>query len=276
MLITPSYRFINSRSISVVPGAMLTQDVKERKQILTRRFPMRLDPTALIAKSDDRTDEGDTRYTAGGQNALDRSSQDLQLKLDNGEISRALIIWTAATMRAASRQLVWEEAERERRQELRRRGQDPNDFRTPFQHYDKGDLESNVPFLHPWPSKMEFEQQVDAWREELIQRAGMALRVNSVLGWAQGPPELNKETRKQFERQRKMSVSATHSVPLQSPTSAGHRDLAASFLSRARVASDHYAGLDSMAPMDDKAAEESVALLGFREVGVITARKAWT
>ena len=260
---------------------MLPLDVTDRKQTLIRRFPMRADPFSLLPN--DPADGTDRRYTSGSQNAMAQAIVNTSLNLDNKDVMRGLVIWTSAAVRSASRELAWEEAERERKDELRRRGQDPFSARPALERYGSGDLEENKPFLHPWTSRTQFEIAMDKWRDELFNRAGMDVLCAKMLGWKMGSLELNKETRKHVERQRKMSVSTARSVPIGSPSLNKQLDPSSPFQARGRAASE---GLASPIPglaspvtdgaNTDKSKDGKVAVLGYREVGIFAARKKWT
>lgn len=260
---------------------MLPLDVTDRKQTLIRRFPMRADPFSQLPT--DSAEGTDRRYTSGAQNAMGKAIVDTSLNLDNRDVMRGLVIWTSATMRSASRELAWAEAERERKEELRRRGQDPFNARPALERYSSGDLEANKPFIHPWASYTQFEVAVDKWRDELFNRAGMDVLCARMLGWKTGSVELNKETRKHVERQRKMSISTARSVPLSSPVLNKQLDPMSPFQARARAASEGLhspiLGLASPVldgPLTEKNKDGKVAVLGYREVGIFAARKKLT
>ncbi|KDN52156.1 hypothetical protein K437DRAFT_33283 [Tilletiaria anomala UBC 951] len=276
-------RFINTRSASVVPGALLTHDVVERKQTLMRQFPIKYHHDSYMPFSEEPitcADGIDRRYTTGsGQSVTMKNCiVDAPLKIDN-DIMRAIIIWTNAAVRTASTDLAWEEAEREKAEEPRPRGLTS----AASAKYRNADLDANLPFIHPWSSRADFEKDMDAYNEDLRSHAGVDAILRRLLGWREGCLELVREGRKQAERKRMLSASPASKAVLSSRPNQQAETLN-SFHARGRAASEgktdqEKAKLLGRAEEEETKAlqpEELIPIFGFREVGSFIQRRAWT
>ena len=213
----------------------------------------------------------------------------MQLNLNNRAVFAAMLLWMFTVSKAASRDLVWREAEKEKADELRRRGL----AASTEARYDDADLEANRPFIHPWAERSEFERLVDEWRDDMCSRTGIGVLLSNLFGWKEGALGINGESRKQLERQRKMSVSTSRSVPMSPITTSldAHAlvGLTGGFPTRGRAASE---GKSELSTIDDESIasseqpspsiastlverDEMLSVLGFREVATFISRKKW-
>lgn len=222
MTVSSGDRFINPNPLSVIPSTLLTQDITDRTHGNPRHLPVLAEPAGAngCADTSGPIDRGDPdvwrrRYTLRQQTG--KPLPNTKFFIRDPDIVRSMGIMNILHSLSGSRDIVWEEAENEKREELRARRAAGNDSsadnllgsghsqRPNMERVASGEASATQPFVHPWTSRSEFEAALDAWVADLTRRADIGGLLRRYLGWRDGGSELTVEGRKDAERKRKMS-----------------------------------------------------------------------
>ncbi|SNX82356.1 uncharacterized protein MEPE_01062 [Melanopsichium pennsylvanicum] len=218
-------RFINPNPLSVVPSALLLPGFSKVANGNPRHIPVYAESSAQRARaraaveganqtsSDNATSSQDEqkkqgKFTSRGQIGNPLNSQFAMTDLD---LFCALVILQQLDHFSSSRELVWAEAEEEKRcldtpqPELAKMDN--------TRRFGQGNPAALKPFAHPWKSKDQFFKAMDTWIEATRASADTEYMLRKYLGWEQAHEDLTVEGRKHAERRRKMSVSSATVIP---------------------------------------------------------------
>ncbi|KAJ9477735.1 hypothetical protein PHBOTO_001313 [Pseudozyma hubeiensis] len=217
-------RFINPTPLSVIPSSLLLPGFSNIATGNPRHIPVYAESSAQRARA--RAAAAASGNEAGSSSANATSSED-ETNLQEKYTSRSQIgaplksgfamtdqdLFSAFTILqqldhfSSSRELVWAEAEEEKRS-LQGVPQPPLAPMDSSRRFGQGNPAALKPFAHPWKSKDEFFRAIDAWIDSTKASADLEHMLRKYLGWEQAHDDLTVEGRKYAERRRKMSVSS--------------------------------------------------------------------
>lgn len=211
-------RFINPTPLSVVPSALLLPGFSNVANGNPRHIPVYAESKAQRARarqardgassSNNATsseDEGKRqgKFTSRGQIGKPLNSQ---FAMTDADLFCALVILQQLDHISSSRELIWAEAEDEKRS-LHGVAQPELTRMDASRRFGHGNPAALKPFAHPWKSKDQFYRAMDAWIDSVRASADTENMLHKYLGWEQAHEDLTVEGRKYAERRRKMSVT---------------------------------------------------------------------
>ena len=216
-------RFINPHPLSIIPSSLLTQGLTDvangnprhvpvyaessRQRALARARHASGNSTATTGTSSDDDEKWKGKFTSRTQVGKPLNSS---FHVADMDIFRVLSLSHVCNRFSSSRELIWIEAEEEKKELLKKSRAAPRKS-IDSTHADQaktlsiGHPSSLEPFAHPWESKAEFFQAMDDWLARTLGRRDVDALIDRYLGWDDGNEELTVQGRKQAERQRKMS-----------------------------------------------------------------------
>ncbi|KAJ1600887.1 hypothetical protein NDA14_004724 [Ustilago hordei] len=212
-------RFINPTPLSVVPSALLLPGFSNVANGNPRHIPVYVESSAQRARSaaaaegekissggaTSSEDEGKRqgRFTSRGQIGKPLNSQ---FAMTDPDLFCALVILQQLDHFSSSRELIWAEAEEEKRS-LQGQPQPELAKMDTNRRFCQGNPAALRPFAHPWKSKDQFFSAMDAWIDATRASADTEHMLRKYLGWESVHEDLTVEGRKFAERRRKMSVT---------------------------------------------------------------------
>ena len=213
-------RFINPTPLSVVPSALLLPGFANVANGNPRHIPVYAESSAQRARAaraadaaasssanaTSSEDEGKRqgKFTSRGQIGKPLNSQ---FAMTDQDLFCALVILQQLDHFSSSRELVWAEAEEEKRS-LQGIPQPELTRMDTSRRFGQGSPAALKPFAHPWKSKDQFYRAMDAWIDAVRASADTEHMLRKYLGWEQAHEDLTVEGRKYAERRRKMSTSS--------------------------------------------------------------------
>ncbi|CDW96890.1 hypothetical protein [Sporisorium scitamineum] len=200
-------RFINPTPLSVVPSALLLPGFSNVANGNPRHIPVYAESSAQRApNATSSEDEGKRqgKFTSRGQIGKPLNSQ---FAMTDRDLFSAFILLQHLDQFSSSRELVWAEAEEEKRS-LQGQPQPELPKMDSQRRFGQGNPAALKPFAHPWKSKDCFYRALDAWIEATKASADTEHLLRKYLGWEQAHEDLTVEGRKYAERRRKMSTSS--------------------------------------------------------------------
>ncbi|TKY85143.1 hypothetical protein EX895_006223 [Sporisorium graminicola] len=218
-------RFINPTPLSVVPSALLLPGFSTVANGNPRHIPIYAEssaqrararaaaavaageePGSSSANATSSEDEGKRqgRFTSRGQIGNPLNSQ---FQMTDRDFFSAFALIQHLGHFSSSRELVWAEAEEEKRS-LQGQPQPELSKMDSNRRFGQGNPTALKPFAHPWKSKDAFFRALDAWIEATKASADTEHLLRKYLGWEQAHEDLTVEGRKYAERRRKMSTSS--------------------------------------------------------------------
>lgn len=214
-------RFINPTPLSVVPSALLLPGFSNVANGNPRHLPVYAESTAQrakasasaaaalsspIASSSDDEEKREGKYTSRGQIGKPLQSQ---FTMVDADLFCAFVILQQLDFFSSSRELIWLEAEEEKRNLQGHASPHPDTIRMDTsRRFGQGNPAALKPFAHPWKSKDQFFRAMDAWIDATRTSADTEHILKKYLGWEQAHEDLTVEGRKYAERRRKMSTSS--------------------------------------------------------------------
>ncbi|CBQ70380.1 conserved hypothetical protein [Sporisorium reilianum SRZ2] len=219
-------RFINPTPLSVVPSALLLPGFANVANGNPRHIPVYAEssaqrararaaaaaaaagdePGSSSANATSSEDEGKRqgKFTSRGQIGQPLNSS---FAMTDRDLFSALILLQHLDHFSSSRELVWAEAEDEKRS-LHAHVQAELPRMDSNRRFGQGNPAALKSFAHPWKSKDCFFRALDAWIEATKASADTEHLLRKYLGWEQAHEDLTVEGRKYAERRRKMSTSS--------------------------------------------------------------------
>lgn len=213
-------RFINPTPLSVVPSALLLPGFSNVANGNPRHIPVYAessaqraraaakeageDPSSATASSEEES-KRQGKFTSRGQIGKPLNSQ---FAMTDPDLFCALVILQQLDHFSSSRELVWAEAEEEKRS-LQGQPQPEVAKMDTNRRFGQGNPAALRPFAHPWKSKDQFFRAMDAWIDATRASADTEHMLKKYLGWDGAHEDLTVEGRKFAERRRKMSVTTT-------------------------------------------------------------------
>ena len=219
-------RFINPTPLSVVPSALLLPGFSNVANGNPRHIPVYAESTAqrASARAAATAAAGDEHACSSSANATSSEDESKRegkftsrsqigkplnssFSLTDPDLFGAFVILQKLDYVSSSRELIWAEAEEEKRS-LQGQPQPELARMDNTRRFGQGNPAALKPFAHPWKSKDEFYRAVDAWIEATRASADTEHLLRKYLGWEQAHEDLTVEGRKYAERRRKMSTSS--------------------------------------------------------------------
>lgn len=212
-------RFINPTPLSVVPSALLLPGFSNVANGNPRHIPVYAESSAQRARarataeggassanatSSEDEEKRQGKFTSRGQIGKPLNSQ---FAMTDPDLFSALVILQQLDHFSSSRELIWAEAEEEKRS-LQGQPQAQLARMDSSRRFGQGNPAALRPFAHPWNSKDQFFRAMDAWVESTRASADTEHMLYKYLGWEQAHEDLTVEGRKYAERRRKMSTSS--------------------------------------------------------------------
>ncbi|SPO24895.1 uncharacterized protein UTRI_01400_B [Ustilago trichophora] len=213
-------RFINPTPLSVVPSALLLPGFSNVANGNPRHIPVYAEssaqraraarvanndgPSSANATSSEDEEKRQGKFTSRGQIGKPLNSQ---FAMTDPDLFCALVILQQLDHFSSSRELVWAEAEEEKRS-LQGVSQPELTRMDTNRRFGQGNPAALKPFSHPWKSKDQFFRAMDSWIDATRASADTEHMLRKYLGWEQAHEDLTVEGRKYAERRRKMSTSS--------------------------------------------------------------------
>lgn len=217
-------RFLNPMPLSVIPSALLlpgfsnvfngnprhmpvyaeSSAQRARTRAVNASFGRETGASSANATSSEDESKREGKFTVRGQIGKPLKSQ---FALTDPDLFSALLILQQLESASSSRELVWAEAEEEKRS-LQGVPQPPLASMATNRRFGQGHPAALKPFAHPWKSKEEFFRALDAWIFATRASADTEDMLRKYIGWEQAHDDLTVEGRKHAERRHKMSTSS--------------------------------------------------------------------
>uniref|UniRef100_V5EMQ5 Methyltransferase domain-containing protein n=1 Tax=Kalmanozyma brasiliensis (strain GHG001) TaxID=1365824 RepID=V5EMQ5_KALBG len=210
-------RFINPASLSIMASALLLPGFATVANGNPRHIPVFAESKAQRARARGETTTSSSNATSS-DDEYRRSNKfasrgqigpplKSQFAVTDAELICALAIMERLDHFSSSRELVWAEAEAEKRS-LQGTPQVEVPKMDATRRFGQGNPMALKPFAHPWKSKQDFFKAMDTWIETTRVSADTESLLLKYLDWEQTHEDLTVEGRKHAERRRKMSSSS--------------------------------------------------------------------